>query len=100
MSSVMTIARIAQAANVSYATAWRIINNQPCKSEEAVAAVRRAMSKLGYDGQSKTEKRGRKPRGAEGIRTRNIALLHLREGTSISSSVLARVQRMLADKDL
>lgn len=97
----MTIARIAEAANVSYATAWRIINNQPCKSEEAIEKVRRAMSQLGYDGAARAmQKRGRKPAGAEGIRTRNIALLHLREGTSMSSSVLSRVQRMLADKDL
>jgi LacI family transcriptional regulator len=97
----MTIARIAEAANVSYATAWRIINNQPCKSEEAIEKVRRAMSQLGYDSAARAmQRRGRRPAGTEGIRTRNVALLHLREGTSISSSVLSRVQRMLADKDL
>src|SRR3954470_12812552 len=97
----MTIARIAEAANVSYATAWRIINNQPCKSEEAIEKVRRAMSQLGYNSTVRAlQRRGRRPAGAEGIRTRNIALLHLREGTSMSSSVLARVQRMLAEKNL
>ena len=53
----MTIARIAEAANVSYATAWRIINNQPCKSEEAIEKVRRAMTQLGYDGAARAMQR-------------------------------------------
>jgi LacI family transcriptional regulator len=97
----MTIARIAEAAKVSYATAWRVINNQPCKSEEAIAAVRRAMHQLGYDGEAKAQqRRGRPSRGELGIRTRNIALLHLRKGSSLSTSVLARVQRMLAEKEM
>jgi DNA-binding LacI/PurR family transcriptional regulator len=95
----MSITRIAQAANVSYATAWRIINNRPCSSEQAVAAVKRAMGQLGYKPAEGT-RRGRPARSADGIRTRNIALLHLREGTAISTSVLARVQRMLAEINL
>src|SRR4051812_42344759 len=94
----MSITRIAQAANVSYATAWRIINNQPCSSEQAVAAVRRAMGQFNY--QPNGHRRGRRAKMADGIRTHNIALLHLREGTSISSSVLNRVQRMLAERNL
>ena len=77
----MSIMRIAQAANVSYATAWRIINNKTCSSQEAVAAVRRAMGQLGYDPAANGPKRGRPAKGADGIRTHNIALLHLREGT-------------------
>ncbi len=95
----MSIARVAQAANVSYATAWRIINNQPCGSEEAIAAVREAMGQLGYD-PTVGRRRGRKPRVADGIRTRNIALLHFRAATAISSSVLSCVHRMLAEKNL
>src|SRR5215471_17377932 len=100
----MSISRIAQAANVSYATAWRIINNRPCSSEEAVAAVKRAMGQLGYVPPSTPTnggpKRGRPAKSSDGIRTRNIALLHFREGTSISSTVLNRVQRMLAEINL
>jgi LacI family transcriptional regulator len=95
----MSITRIAQAANVSYATAWRIINNRPCSSEEAIAAVRRAMGQLGYK-PSEGSRRGRRPSVSDGIRTRNIALLHLREGTGISTTVLNRVQRMLAEVNL
>jgi len=96
----MSITRIAQAANVSYATAWRIINNRPCSSEEAIAAVRKAMGQLGYKPAEGASKRGRRAMGSDGIRTRNIALLHLREGTGISTTVLNRVQRMLADINL
>src|SRR3954452_9516688 len=96
----MTIARVAEAAKVSYATAWRVINNQPCKSEEAIAAVRRAMHQLGYTDEARAQqRRGRPPRSQGGVRTRNIALLNLREGSTLSSSVLARVQRMLAEKE-
>ena len=94
----MSIVRVAQAANVSYATAWRIINNQPCGSEQAVAAVKEAMGRLGYEPGS--SKRGRKPKASDGIRTRNIALLHFRQASSISSSVLNCVHRMLAQQNL
>src|SRR5947207_2364045 len=95
----MSILRIAQAANVSYATAWRVINNHPCGSEETVAAVREAMGQLGYD-PGVARRRGRRPNKADGIRTRNIALLHFRPSSSISSSVLTCVHRMLAEKNL
>jgi DNA-binding LacI/PurR family transcriptional regulator len=98
----MSITRIAEAANVSYATAWRIINNRPCSSQEAVAAVRRAMGQLGYTPNTNTNgaRRGRRAKIADGIRTHNIALLHLRPGSSISTTVLNRVQRMLAERNL
>ena len=99
MILVMSIVRIAQAANVSYATAWRIINNQPGGSEEAVAAVREAMGRLGYE-RASARKRGRRPKTPDGIRTRNIALLHFRKATSISSTVLSCVHRMLAERNL
>jgi LacI family purine nucleotide synthesis repressor len=95
----MSITRVAQAAKVSYATAWRIINNQPCSSEEAVAAVREAMGQLGYEPAS-GKKRGRRAKAADGIRTHNVALLHLRKGTSIATSVLSLVQRSLAERNL
>jgi LacI family transcriptional regulator len=95
----MSITQVAQAANVSYATAWRIINNQPCSSEEAIAAVRAAMGKLGYNPVA-GRRRGRRPKMAAGIRTHNVALLHLRHGTSISSSLLGRVQHALAEQNL
>ena len=97
----MSIVRIAKAANVSYATAWRIINNQPTGSEQAVAAVHEAMGRLGYAPQGYVRsKRGRPPRGADGIRTRNIALLHFRPVSSISSSVLSCVHQVLAERNL
>src|SRR3954468_18772128 len=97
----MSITRIAEAAKVSYATAWRIINNQPCSSEQAVTAVRAAMGQLGYDPSvAKRKGRGRRPKVADGIRTHNIALLHLRHGTSISTAILDRVQRMLGERNL
>jgi DNA-binding LacI/PurR family transcriptional regulator len=95
----MSITRVAQAAKVSYATAWRIINNQPCSSEQAVTAVREAMGQLGYE-PTNGKRRGRRAKVADGIRTHNIALLHLREGTSMSTSVLSRVQRSLAERNL
>src|SRR5689334_559722 len=97
----MSITRIAEAAKVSYATAWRIINNQPCSSQQAVAAVRQAMGQLGYDPDAAKRKgRGRRPKLADGIRTHNVALLHLRHGTSISTAILDRVQRMLGERNL
>jgi DNA-binding LacI/PurR family transcriptional regulator len=97
----MSISQIAQAAKVSYATAWRIINNRPCRSEQAVAAVRAAMNRIGYAPNAPgTSRRGRRPKAADGIRSHNIALLHLRESSSIGTSVLAYVQRMLAERNL
>src|SRR5438477_11491828 len=100
----MSITRVAQVANVSYATAWRIINNHPCSSQQAVAAVKEAMGRLGYKPNNGTpangRRRGRRAKQPDGIRTHNIALLHLREGTSISSAILTRVQRMLAERNL
>jgi DNA-binding LacI/PurR family transcriptional regulator len=71
----------------------------PRGASSTVAAVKKAMGQLNYkpnDG----PRRGRRAKSFDGIRTRNIALLHLREGTGISSSVLNRVQRMLADINL
>src|SRR5439155_17586564 len=99
IARVMSIARVAQAANVSYATAWRIINNQPGGSEQAVAAVREAMGVLGYQPNA-ARRRGRRPRIADGIRTRNIALLLFRPNSAISSTVLSCVHRMLAECNL
>jgi LacI family transcriptional regulator len=100
----MSISQIAQAAKVSYATAWRIINNRPCRSEEAVQRVRAAMNRIGYTpsapGAINVGRRGRRPKAADGIRTHNIALLHLRETSSIGTSVLAFVQRMLGERNL
>jgi LacI family transcriptional regulator len=93
-----SITRIAEAANVSYTTAWRIINNRPCGSEDAVAKVKAAMQKMNY--QPQALKRGRPPRAIQGIRSHNIVLLHLREGTSISTSVLSAVHEALARKNL
>ncbi|MEA2734923.1 MAG: LacI family transcriptional regulator, purine nucleotide synthesis repressor [Humisphaera sp.] len=95
----MSIVRVAQAANVSYATAWRIINNHPCGSQRAVAAVKEAISRLGYE-PTAARKRGRRPKAPDGIRTRNIALLHFRQATSISASVLSCVHRMLSERNL
>src|SRR2546421_5945323 len=94
----MSISQIAREAKVPYATAWRIINNRPCRSVEAVHAVKAAMSRVGYSPDQ--VRRGRRPKSADGIRTHNVALLHLREGTSVSSSVLAYVQRILAERNL
>src|SRR5438477_461358 len=45
-------------------------------------------------------KRRRKPKSADGIRTHNVALLHLRAGTAISNSVLRHVERLLAERNL
>jgi DNA-binding LacI/PurR family transcriptional regulator len=94
----MSISQIAREAKVPYATAWRIINNRPCRSPEAVHAVKAAIARVGYA--PGEVRRGRRPKSADGIRTHNIALLHLREGSSISSSVLAHVQRMLGERNL
>src|SRR3954447_1417253 len=99
----MSIVQIARAANVSYATAWRIINNHPGGSDEAIAAVKEAMGRLGYDptnGNGNGKRRGRPPKPADGIRTRNIALLHFRRTSAISASILSTVQRTLAEQNL
>src|SRR3954454_1466981 len=95
----MSITRVAEAAKVSDATAWRSINNHPCSSEQALAAVRRAMGQLAYT-PTTVRRRVRRGKVADGIRTHNVALLHLREGTAISASVLSRVQRMLGERNL
>ena len=94
----MSIALIAQSANVPYATAWRIINNRTVNSPEAVEAVQAAMRRMKYV--PRTTRRGRPPKTADGIRTHNIALLHLREGTPLSSEVLAAVQKRLLERNM
>ncbi len=96
----MSITRVAEAANVSYATAWRILNNRPCSSEGAIRAVRQAVRQIGYEPAATGPRRGRPSKVIDGIRTRNVALLHLRAGTSLSASVLNAVQRMLGERDL
>jgi len=97
----MSITRIAEAANVSYATAWRIINNRNGGSPEAISAVRKAISKLGYKPNTNgAGKRGRRAKIVDGIRTQNIALLHLRQGTTLSTAVLNRVHKILAERNL
>src|SRR5438045_7483093 len=61
------------------------------------------MGQLGYNplaNGATGRRRGRRSKGSDGIRTHNIALLHLREGTSISTAVLNRVQRMVAERNL
>jgi len=94
----MSIALIAQSANVPYATAWRVINNRPVSSPAAVEAVQAAMRRMKYV--PRTTRRGRPPKTADGIRTHNVALLHLREGTTLSSEVLAAVQKRLLERNL
>lgn len=97
----MSISRVAEAASVSYATAWRIINNRPCSSPEAISAVKEAMGLLGYvPNKPPAGKRGRKSKLIDGIRTHNIALLHLRAPTSISADLLRHVQKILGEKNL
>ncbi|MGN6507168.1 MAG: LacI family DNA-binding transcriptional regulator [Tepidisphaeraceae bacterium] len=94
----MSITQVAKLANVPYVTAWRVINKQPVGSREAVEAVQAAMKHVRYvPGASR---RGRPPKSADGIRTHNVALLHLREGTAISSEVLAAVQKRLSERNL
>ena len=85
---------------MSYATAWRIINNRPCSSEKAVRDVHRAVRQIGYEPAVGKQRRGRPTKVIDGIRTRNVALLHLRSGTSLSTAVLNAVHRMLAERDL
>ena len=96
----MSIARVAEAANVSYATAWRIINNRPCSSSTAIKAVQRAVRQVGYEPAQGVSRRGRPSKMVDGIRTRNIALLHFRSGTALSTAVLNAVQARLAERDL
>ena len=96
----MSIARVAEAANVSYATAWRIIHNRPCSSSTAIKAVKRAVRQVGYEPSQVATRRGRPSKLIDGIRTRNVALLHFRSGTALSSAVLTAVQARLAERDL
>jgi LacI family transcriptional regulator len=98
MTRIMSIARIAQSANVPYATAWRVINNRPVSSPAAVEAVQAAMRRMQYV--PRKTRRGRPPKAVDGIRTHNVALLHLREGTLLSSEILSAVQKRLLDRNL
>lgn len=97
----MSISRVAEIASVSYATAWRVINNRPCSSPEAVLAVKEAMGRLGYVPNNPARgRRGRRSKLVDGIRTHNIALLHLRPATSISADLLKHVQQILGERNL
>lgn len=56
------------------------------------------MKDLNYE--PSVARRGRRRKGIDGIRTHNIALLHLRAASTISTSVLSCVQQMLAERNL
>jgi DNA-binding LacI/PurR family transcriptional regulator len=93
--SVMMVAKLAQ---VPYSTAWRVINRKANVAPDAVERVLRAAREIGYDPQQ--PRRGRRTRTADGIRTRNIALLHLRMNTTLSLSVLRMVEQQLGMRNL
>jgi DNA-binding LacI/PurR family transcriptional regulator len=67
-------------------------------SPDAVERVLRAAKQIGYD--PTQIRRGRKPKSADGIRTHNIALLHLRANTTLSLSVLRAVEQLLSARNL
>jgi DNA-binding LacI/PurR family transcriptional regulator len=83
---------------VPYSTAWRVINRKANVAPDAVERVLKAAREIGYDPQQ--PRRGRRARTVDGIRTRNIALLHLRMHTTLSLSVLRMVEQALATRNL
>src|SRR3954468_23773285 len=93
--SVMLVAKLAQ---VPYSTAWRVINRKANVSPDAVERVLRAARQIGYD--PTQIRRGRRPKAADGIRTHNVALLHLRNNSTLSLSVLRSVEQLLSARNL
>ncbi len=69
----MSIQQVARAAGVSTATVSRVINQREGVSRSSAKLVREAMAQLGYE--PSPHRRGPRPRQADGLRTRNIALL-------------------------
>ncbi|MEO1128074.1 MAG: LacI family DNA-binding transcriptional regulator [Planctomycetota bacterium] len=69
----VSIVEVAKTAGLSHSTVSRVINNRPGVSPEAAKAVYRAMEQLGYTPPAK--RRGRRPRGQDGITTGNVAVL-------------------------
>jgi DNA-binding LacI/PurR family transcriptional regulator len=86
----MSIQEVAQIAGVPYATTWRVINQSPGVSAEAITAVRKAMEQTGYT----VGERRRNGRGTARPKHRNIALLHLRAENALSVSMVRAVQRI------
>lgn len=93
--SVMLVAKLAQ---VPYSTAWRVINRKANVSPEAVERVLKAAKQIGYS--PNQSRRGRRAKAADGIRTHNIALLHLRTHTTLSLSLLRMVEQLLSARNL
>lgn len=93
--SVMLVAKLAQ---VPYSTAWRVINRKANVSPDAVERVLKAAKQIGYD--PTQIRRGRRPKAADGIRTHNVALLHLRNNSTLSLSVLRSVEQLLSARNL
>jgi DNA-binding LacI/PurR family transcriptional regulator len=89
---------VAKLAQVPYSTAWRVINRKANVAPDAVERVLKAARQIGYDPDQ--ARRARRTRGADGIRTRNIALLHLRMNTTLSLSVLRMVEQQLGARNL
>jgi LacI family transcriptional regulator len=93
----MSIQKIAEIAGVPYSTTWRAINRVPGVSEEAAEAVRKAMEEVGYvQSQDRPRKMGSDTNGRR--RHRNVAMLDLRENTTLSISILRTVQRILIEQ--
>lgn len=69
----MSIIHVARVAGVSKSTVSRVINEIPGVAPDAIAAVRKAMKKIGY--QPPLRRRGPKPSSRQGIRNGNVALL-------------------------
>jgi DNA-binding LacI/PurR family transcriptional regulator len=92
----MSIQRIAKLAGVPYSTTWRAINQVPGVSDEAAAAVRKAMEQIGYTHAADRPRRGLDSNGRK--RHRNVAMLDLRENTTLSISILRTVQRILIEQ--
>lgn len=95
----MTIAKVAEEAAVSYAAAWRVINDVPGVSSESRRAVLAAIERVGFDQQGRRRHRRSASRRRIG-KQRVVALLVCRDNTLLTASMLKLVQTMLICEDI
>jgi LacI family transcriptional regulator len=99
----VSITEVAKLAGFSHATVSRVLNGRAGVSDEAEAAVRKAMRELGYNPSGR--RRGPRPKDRSGLRNGTIALLMMRTEAMlvrapVTAAVLHGVEKALADADV
>jgi DNA-binding LacI/PurR family transcriptional regulator len=101
----LSIIDVAEISGVSRSTVSRVINNDPKASREAIAAVQKAMNKLGYE-PPPMEKRYRRPsKKMQGINHSLVGLffpdVDLNVGnTPLSAKIIKSASTALADRKM